>query len=79
MESNINIENKISIPIKPLDINFFQKSHGHDCEEHFFENYRADMTVQKGFFENYRGGHDVWADMTSENTVLLFKILFFDG
>ena len=28
------------------------------------------MTVQKGFFENYRGGHDVWADMTTENTVL---------
>ena len=53
MESNINIENKISIPIKPLDIIFFQNSHGHDYVEYFFENYRADMTVQKGFFENY--------------------------
>ena len=30
------------------------------------------MTVQKGFFENYRGGHDVWADMTTENTVNFF-------
>ena len=37
--------------------------------KHFFENYRADMTVRKHFFENYRGGHDLWADMTSENTV----------
>ena len=74
MESNINIENKISIPIKPLDIIFFQNSHGHDYEEHFFENYRADMTVRKHFFENYRGGHDFWADMTSENTVIQKKI-----
>ena len=58
MESNINIENKISIPIKPLDIIFFQNSHGHDYAEHFFEN--------------YRGGHDLWADMTSENTVIFY-------
>ena len=28
------------------------------------------MTVLKHFFENYRGGHDLWADMISENTVL---------
>ena len=27
------------------------------------------MTVRQHFFENYRGGHDLWADMTSENTV----------
>ena len=36
------------------------------------------MTVQKGFFENYRGGHDVWADMTTENTVYgiyIFRML----
>ena len=75
MESNINIENKISIPIKPLDIIFFQNSHGHDYVEYFFENYRADMTVQKGFFENYRGGHDVWADMTTENTVINYSFI----
>ena len=36
----------------------------------FLEIIGTDMTVQKGFFENYRGGHDVWADMTTENTVL---------
>ena len=35
----------------------------------FLEIIDTDMTVQKGFFENYRGGHDVWADMTTENTV----------
>ena len=29
------------------------------------------MTVRKHFFENYRGGHDLWADMTSENTVFI--------
>ena len=36
------------------------------------------MTVQKHFFENYRGGHDVWADMTAENTVfyILNSVLF---
>ena len=37
----------------------------------FLEIIGTDMTVQKGFFENYRGGHDVWADMTTENTVYI--------
>ena len=50
MESNINIENKISIPIKPLDIIFFQNSHGHDCEEHFFGNYRHGHDCAEGLF-----------------------------
>ena len=35
------------------------------------------MTVQKHFFENYRGGHDVWADMTAENTVYIGNYIFY--
>ena len=37
------------------------------------------MTVRKHFFENYKSGHDLWADMTSENTVCDFiklKIIY---
>ena len=37
MESNINIENKISIPIKPLDIIFFKTA--------------TDMTMQNTFLK----------------------------